>query len=119
MRTRTVVAAVVAATAITAGAAGTALAQQSDPARPAEPGPRAEFVCAHQDEIGTLLAQRQSLLGTRLNLLKEARQAATDAGATNKVAQIDRRISRTTEAQTKVKTRIDKLPGWVGEHCSG
>jgi hypothetical protein len=119
MRTRTVVATIVAAATVTAGAAGTALAQQSDPSPAAKPGPRAAFVCAHQDEIGDLLAQRQTLLSTRLNLLKEARPAAADARATKRVAQIDRRISRTTDAQAKVKARIDKLPGWVGEHCPG
>jgi hypothetical protein len=119
MRTRTVVATIVAVTAVTAGAAGTALAQQSDPPQPSKPGPQAEFVCAHQDEIGDLLTQRQTLLATRLNLLEEARQAASDAHATKRVAQIDRRIARTTQAQGKVKTRIDKLPAWISEHCPG
>jgi hypothetical protein len=124
MRTRTIVATVVAAAALTAGAAGTALAQ-SDPSTPTPAaeanakGIRKDFVCAHQDEIKQLLAERKAVVGTSLNLLKEARQTAVDAGATKKVAQIDKRIAKATKVQERVDNRIEKLPAWVSEHCPG
>ena len=77
MKTRTLLAGLGLSVALTVGVAGTAAAQSALPApSPAAQGARKEFVCSHQDQIKDLLSQRKALLGSRLALLKDARQSA-------------------------------------------
>ena len=132
MKTRTLLAGLALAGAVTAGVTATAVAQSDpspaptttagttkDTADPAAMKARADFVCAHQDEIKGLMGQRQTLLAGRLSLLQEARTSANDAGATKLVARLDQRIAKVEDETKKADARTEKLTTWVGEHCAG
>jgi hypothetical protein len=132
MKTRTLLAGLALAGAVTAGVTATAVAQSDpstpptttagtskDAADPAAKKARADFVCAHQDEIKGLMGQRQALLSGRLSLLQEARTSANDAGATKLVGRLDQRIAKVQDETKKADARRDKLTTWVGEHCAG
>jgi hypothetical protein len=121
MKTRTIVASLAVAGASLA-VAGTALAQSSDPTTPpdaAANGARKEFVCSHRDQINDILSQRKALVNSRLALLKEARQAAVDAGASKLVVRIDDRMAKAAHDQERVETRTKKFTTWVGQNCTG
>jgi hypothetical protein len=121
MKTRTIVASLAAAVT-TLGIAGSALAQSSDPSPAPEAAAkdaRKEFVCGHQDQIKDLLNQHKELIESRLALLKEARQAAVDAGASKLVVKIDNRIAKAAHNQERVGTRTQKLTAWTSQNCTG
>jgi flagellin-like hook-associated protein FlgL len=127
MKSRNLIAGLALSAALIAGVAGAAAAQ-TDPAPTSAPaaatdtaakGARKEFVCANQDRIKDLMGQHAALLSSRLDLLGDAKQSATDAGADALVAKIDSRIAKVTKAQEQVGTRQQKLTTWVGENCTG
>ena len=128
MKTRTLIAGL-ALSATTVGGVAAVAAAQSDPSPatttpndapdPAARQARTEFICGHQEEIKDLLTQRQHLISSRLSLLQEARVAAEQAGASQMVARVDERISRTQTEAKRVDTRLDRLTTWAGQHCAG
>ena len=101
------------ALAVTVASAGGASAQEE----PAPPAPRAEFVCAHLDEIQALQADHATLIGDRLALLDTARAEAEAAGDSAAVERLDRRTARVTERQGKVAERTERLTTFAAEHC--
>jgi hypothetical protein len=78
----------------------------------------AEQKCERHDEIVARAGEAQQKIADRLVVLQERRAAAEEAGETEAVARIDRRISRMETLSTKITARLAKFETWTVEHCT-
>lgn len=79
--------------------------------------PRAEYICAHQSEISDRLAKTKTRIEERIVKLTERRAQAEEAGKTDAVARIDKRLERLNNLLDRVTKRAAQLPTWVAAHC--
>jgi hypothetical protein len=79
--------------------------------------PRAEYVCDHQSEISDRLAKAKTRIGERIATLADRRTQADEAGNSDAVARIDRRLERLDSVLDRVTKRATQLPVWVAANC--
>jgi hypothetical protein len=79
--------------------------------------PRAEYICNHQSEISARLAKAKTRIEERITKLTERRAEAVEAGNTDAVARIDKRVERLNRLLDRVTKRATQLPVWVAAHC--
>ena len=79
--------------------------------------PRAEFICNHQSEIAARLATVKTRIETQITKLTERRAKAVEAGNTDAVARIDKRLERLNKLLERATKRATQLPVFVAAHC--
>jgi hypothetical protein len=80
--------------------------------------PRAEYICNHQTEIADRLANIETRINERITTLTERRAQAEQAGHTEVVTRIDRRLDRLHKVLDRATKRATQLPIWAAAHCN-
>jgi hypothetical protein len=79
--------------------------------------PRAEFICDHHDEIAVRLSQATTKIQDRIAELTQRRAKADQAGHTEIVTRIDKRLDHLNKVLARVTKRAEQLPVFVAAHC--
>ncbi len=79
--------------------------------------PRAAYVCAHQSEVGDRLAKANTRIEQRIATLTARRAQADQAGNTDAVTRIDKRLAQLNTRDDRVTKRAAQLPAWIAAHC--
>jgi hypothetical protein len=79
--------------------------------------PRAEYICNHQADIATRLTNIETRINDRITTLTARRAQAEQAGHTQVVTRIDRRLDRLHKLLDRATKRATQLPIWVAAHC--
>ena len=76
-----------------------------------------EQKCEYQDKIAERASAAQERITDRVATLNEKRAAAETAGETEKIAKIDKRLTRLAKLSDRIETRLATFETWAAKNC--